>query len=481
MPELTVQDMAARLRSDRFDRTAPAVQTLADPITETPMMVTLDQLKPCDLNPRVTRNPLYDEIKASIRERGLDAPPVITRRPGEAQVMIYQGGNTRLSILRELWTETKDERFFRIPCVFRPWSTRGEIVALTGHLCENELHGELSFIERAVAVEKARELYERELGKPLSQRELARRLSADGYPISHSLISRLQDAVHHLLPAIPTVLYAGLGKPQVERLASLRRAAGRVWARRAPGASPTVDFPMLFQDVLSSFDVDQEHFDIQRVRDELLRQMAPLLSADYDTLALEIIDSEGLGDALTRDPTAQPDLNPPFPIEERSSSHASAAATARKAAATNLRPQAPTRAVSTPAPERPRVAAPRPAEPALCDDGESSDDVPSDASDFATEPAVEGPQNQVDDDEVAADDPGATPLPASSLRDVEPSPETSRQLRAQVAQLATEIGRENSVHLSRGALSKLVRLIRLARRLLQLESTGRTSSGDKPD
>lgn len=475
MPDLNVQDMAARLRSDRFDRTTPTVQTVTDPIVETPIAVTLDQMKPCDLNPRVTRNPLYDEIKASIRERGLDAPPVITRRPGEAQFMIYNGGNTRLSVLRELWTETKDERFFRICCLFRPWSTRGDIVALTGHLCENELRGELSFIERALAVEKARELYEQEIGKPLSQRELARRLSADGYPISHSLISRLQDAVHHLLPAIPTVLYAGLGKPQVERLASLRKSAGRVWARRTSSAASTVDFPSLFQDVLSSFDTEHEEFEIQRVQDELLRQMARLLATDYDTLALEIIDADGLSDALTRDPNGQPDLNPAFPIE-RPTPSISTAATVANPSAPVVRPQTPTRVVLTPEPAG-RTPVPRSAQPDYTDEAESSDEVSTvDVNSFGSEGAADA---SLDHDETAEPPLNATQRPTSGLRETESSPKASRQLRAQVLQLANEIGRENSPHLSRVAVGKLVQLIRVARRLLELESTERPS-GEEP-
>src|SRR3546814_4247422 len=83
-----------------------------------------------------------DLIKASIRERGLDAAPAITRRPGEDHYIIRNGGNTRLAILRELWSETKDEQFFRISCLFRPWPSRGEVVMLTGHLAENELRGD---------------------------------------------------------------------------------------------------------------------------------------------------------------------------------------------------------------------------------------------------------------------------------------------------------------------------------------------------
>ena len=150
MADLTPQDMAAKLLASGFERNGPSVAALSDPIADTPMVVTLDQLRPYDHDPRVTRNPAYEDIKASIRERGLDAPPAITRRPGESHYIIRNGGNTRLAILRELWSETKDERFFRIPCLFRPWPQRGEVVMLTGHLAENELRGGLSFIERAL-------------------------------------------------------------------------------------------------------------------------------------------------------------------------------------------------------------------------------------------------------------------------------------------------------------------------------------------
>jgi ParB family protein of integrating conjugative element (PFGI_1 class) len=215
--------MAGKLLADGFAPSGPVAHALSDPIADTPIVITLDELRPYELNPRLTKNPLYDEIKASIQERGLDAPPPITRRPGADHYIIRNGGNTRLSVLRDLWSETKDERFFRIPCVFRPWPERGEIIALTGHLAENELHGGLTFIERALGVEKARELYEQENGKGLSQTELARCLTADGYPIQQPSISKMQDTVRYFLPAIPNVLYGGLGRPQVERLAALRK------------------------------------------------------------------------------------------------------------------------------------------------------------------------------------------------------------------------------------------------------------------
>ena len=317
MADPTPQDMAAKLLASGFERTGPSAAALTDPIADTPMVVTLDQLRPYDHDPRVTRNPAYEDIKASIRERGLDAPPAITRRPGEAHFIIRNGGNTRLAILRELWAETKDERFFRVPCLFRPWPERGEIVALTGHLAENELRGGLTFIERALGVEKAREFYEREAGAALSQSELARMLTADGFPLPQSHISRMSDAVRYLLPAIPTVLYAGLGRHQVERLAVLRKACERTWERRALGRDPAMDFPTLFQEVLSQFDVQGvqgDGFSVQRVQDELVGQMADLLQADYDTLALEIDDSEHRQRALSSEPSPATPSQPAAPV-----------------------------------------------------------------------------------------------------------------------------------------------------------------------
>ena len=56
------------------------------------VQVSLEQIQPFSLNPRVTRNPGYDVLKASILARGLDNPPVLTRRPGDEKYMLASGG-----------------------------------------------------------------------------------------------------------------------------------------------------------------------------------------------------------------------------------------------------------------------------------------------------------------------------------------------------------------------------------------------------
>ncbi|OCR25337.1 chromosome partitioning protein ParB [Pseudomonas syringae] len=285
MKKLSQEEITDKLHQDHFPR-GPELERLSDPLADTPMLVTLEQLRPYEHNPRFIRNPLYDDIKASIRERGLDQPPPITRRPGETYFIIRNGGNTRLAILAELWQETRDERFFRIHCLFRPWSN--EITALLGHLAESDLHGQLTFIERALAVAKLKTMLEAE-GAVLSQRELVRRLAAGGYPISQSHVSRMLDTLEHLLPAIPQTLYAGLGKPQIERLIGLRSQAERTWNRYPTAPVAFADF---WLDTLGYFDTEPESFDLEQLQDELLERMSRLLGQSYRMLALELSDTQ---------------------------------------------------------------------------------------------------------------------------------------------------------------------------------------------
>ncbi|MEA9822380.1 ParB family protein [Xanthomonas campestris pv. raphani] len=441
--------LADHLLAQAFHRTGPATSELTDPIADTPMVVTLDQLRPYNLNPRVTVNPLYAEIKASIRERGLDAAPAITRRPGEAHYTIRNGGNTRLAILRELWAETKAERFFRIPCLFRPWPVRGEIIALTCHLAENELHGSLTFIERALGVEKARELYEQENGgKPMTQAELARRLAADGYPVPQPHISRMRDAVQYLLPAIPSLLYAGLGRHQVERLSLLRKAGEHAWAQRAIAQATTMEFADLFQEVLSGFNALPDGFSYERVQDELIGQMAQWLEADYDTLALDIAGVESRQRALLSIPAPSP-------------SPRGVVAPASQAAA-STRPETPPAAPRAPSDPTPRAAGARDAEHAApASPRDTPDPMGARVQEHVVSPAASTERLQSLQKLVADHHGEASPsfadnvvqaipvqvgglYPISDVWRIDPGLDTPDRLRVHIAQFAREIAAEGS-------------------------------------
>jgi len=287
--------MKEKLQLPGFESKSPAAARLSDPIVDTPMLLTLDETLPYDENPRTTRNPKYDDIKESIRQRGLDTPPPVTRKPGEEKFRIRNGGNTRLAILNELYRETGDEKFFRLHCLFRPWdAARGEIISLTGHLAENDLQGQLLFIERAIGVDKARALYEEEAGESISQRELVRRLGNDGYPVSQSHISKMNETIRHLLPVIPSLLYSGLGVDRITKILALRKTALQCWERnyQQQEKEPPLEFETVFQDVLSQFEGDAEEFLFQRFQDELIAQLQKPLNLGYEKILLEITQNQ---------------------------------------------------------------------------------------------------------------------------------------------------------------------------------------------
>ena len=191
-------------------------------------------------NPRRSDNPEYDRIKSSIRNNGLDQPLVITRRPEATDYIVRAGGNTRLRILKELYAETSDPCFARVPCVLTPWRCESEV--LVAHLRENDLRGSLTFIDKAQAVFEARQFILQELGvEDITNKDLAVQLRATGYSIGESLISHMGYAVRVLLPLIPKALESGMGIHQVVRLRSLERAASQLWEKRCSDGEVTFE------------------------------------------------------------------------------------------------------------------------------------------------------------------------------------------------------------------------------------------------
>ncbi|EFH3744929.1 ParB family protein [Escherichia coli] len=266
------------------------------PINEMPMVLTLEQLRPNPDNPRTSRNPKYEDIKASIRVRGLDSVPKVTKDPESPEdVYIFSdGGNTRYSILTELYAETGDERFRRVQCIVKPWP--GRLQCVIGHLAENDVRGELSFIEKAFGIEKARTIYEEQLGREVSQRELADLLKGAGYPVHHSNISRMVATIEYLWPWMPNLLNSGMGRPQIAHLITLRTAAEKAWQTFSQNVvlSPEQEFNDVFGGVCRAFD-DPDHYSADVFKDELiaaLLQAMPDPQLTYDSWLIELDPQE---------------------------------------------------------------------------------------------------------------------------------------------------------------------------------------------
>ncbi|MBH3156893.1 hypothetical protein I5P92_14090 [Serratia ureilytica] len=275
--------------------THPEAATLTTlPVSEMPMVLTLDEVVPFPDNPRTSRNPRYDDIKASIRARGLDTVPKITLDPERPELGYFfsDGGNTRYAILSELWQETGDERFYRFSCVFKPWP--GRLSCVIGHLAENEVRGDLSFIEKAIGIRQAREIYEAQLGKSVTLRELSALLTEEGYPVHYSSISRMEDAVLYLYPYMPHLLESGLGAPQIRQLLSMRVQTEKTWTLFAGEAGVDVAFEDVFGRVCRHFD-SPDAYSLEMFRDELIGALITALphpSLNYDRWLLELDPKE---------------------------------------------------------------------------------------------------------------------------------------------------------------------------------------------
>jgi len=266
------------------------VLKMTDPTHETFIIVSLDKLRPFEDNPRKTRNPLYEEIKASIKARGLDSPPSITKRPNQDFYIIANGGNTRLAILKELWEETANPSFYKIPCLFKPWQDEAKV--LLGHLVENELRGELTFIEKALGFAQIKVLYEKtdahpqKKSKPLSLRAFAERLEEEGFRISTSQLSRMFECINSLLPALRRTLEGGLGKHKIEALLKLKSYLNRIWDKYTEAGDQV--FLELWLTHLYAFDVGAESLDLDNIKDALLGELAAQLQQDYHVLQMDL-------------------------------------------------------------------------------------------------------------------------------------------------------------------------------------------------
>ncbi|HHF5866076.1 TPA: ParB family protein [Haemophilus influenzae] len=255
--------------------------------------VTLDKLRPYEHNPRKTRNPNFEMIKESIRRRGLDHKPNITQRPGEPFYIIADGGNTRIQALKELFTETQDQRFWSIECLYKPWkgesadSVEAELDLLIGHLIENDTRADLTFIEKALGIQQAKEYYEKKLGKSLSARELSSELENDGYIISKTLVHKMEQCITFLYPYIPDVLFNGLGHAPIDKLLAIRNNALAIWQNYQ--FELDMSFDEIWGHSLARCNDDQP-FHIKVFQDHLIDEMSSMLGdrVSYEVLYLEI-------------------------------------------------------------------------------------------------------------------------------------------------------------------------------------------------
>jgi len=207
----------------------------------------------------------------------------ITQRPGAADYIVRSGGNTRLLVLKALYDETGEDRYASVSCLFKPWHRESDV--LLAHLRENDLRGGLTFIDKALAVFDIKALLEVELQlDDLSLRRLESALQSGGYALSNGLISRMRYAVQILLPLIPQALYAGLGRPQVQKIRALERAARQIWQAHDLEAETTFD--SVFATLCRHY--DDPDWDTGLLRDALETEIAEQADLNVHVVRVEL-------------------------------------------------------------------------------------------------------------------------------------------------------------------------------------------------
>ena len=200
----------------------------------------IDQIHLYDRNPRTVRNPEYERIKHSIANHGLEQPLIITRRPGDEDYIVKAGGNTRLQILKDLYEVTRDPCYAVANCIEVGW--KDESTVLLGHLRENSLRGELTFVDQAAAVCAYAEMLAEEQGvERVTLKDLQAALRNNGLPTSDGTLSRMRYAAEFLMLAMPLALSDGLGHRFVGTISKLHRSAAQLWVRRGLGSEDEFD------------------------------------------------------------------------------------------------------------------------------------------------------------------------------------------------------------------------------------------------
>lgn len=155
----------------------------------------IDDIDEYSLNPRTKPNPNRADIKASMKADGITNIFSVTRRSPKEKYFPYGGGNTRVSLAKELVSEGV-EKLRRIQVITRKWP--GEAAVIAAHLSENDNRGDISFWERAQGVLNYKRELERETTKSYPASELNKALKEIGLSYGIKMIQNFLFAVENL-------------------------------------------------------------------------------------------------------------------------------------------------------------------------------------------------------------------------------------------------------------------------------------------
>lgn len=199
------------------------------PISGTPFTVDILEVLPSRLNPRLTHGTNYQEhynsLKDSIRNIGLQTTLTVTKYPDSEQYELYNGGNTRLTILTELYHEYQENgdsetanRYRYQQVIYTAFTD--ELDVLVKHMVENEERINMTFIDKARAIFQIKALYlQQSQQDSISNRQLTEYITQLGWSgVRHQAMADMHFAFEKLDSVLPLALNSGMGKPKIQQL-----------------------------------------------------------------------------------------------------------------------------------------------------------------------------------------------------------------------------------------------------------------------
>ena len=237
------------------------------------LTLNIEQVSTYDKNPRIQKNAEYDSIYESIKSNGLENSLCVTQRPDDDPLSFFliRGGNTRLTIIKELYKETGDKKYYEFNAHFKEW--RSESIAVIGHLRENDARGDYVFIDRALGIRQAKIELQAETSEKLSDRELIKTLSKHGYKVSRADLMRMNYAVDILQPICPGLLTTGIGPSIIDNIKKLDKKASELFNEIFPDSKANEwddDFSKALTEQEKNYIAHEELFSYQDLYDSVL-------------------------------------------------------------------------------------------------------------------------------------------------------------------------------------------------------------------
>ena len=204
-----------------------------------PYTLNVDQVSTYDKNTRIVKNEEYDALYASIKAKGFNQGALdVTQRPGDdpMNVFLKSGGNTTFSILKELYEETGDKKYYSFIGIYHDWTSESDCII--EHLKEN-VKGTPTFIDTAIGVNQFRIEKQAELNTSLNDKDLLISMNNEGYSkVNNKTLILINFVIDTMWPICPELLKSGLSANKIKDIVKLEKEASTLHVEIFPDLKP---------------------------------------------------------------------------------------------------------------------------------------------------------------------------------------------------------------------------------------------------